>query len=81
LALVPLAITGDIPGMEIEHPMAVVILGGLLTSTLLNLFVVPALYLRLGARRAEPALSSELWTVQGTSRPSPVWGWQSRRGS
>jgi len=50
LALVPLAITGDIPGMEIEHPMAVVILGGLLTSTLLNLFVVPALYLRLGAR-------------------------------
>ena len=48
LALVPLAIAGDLPGHEIEHPMAIVILGGLVTSTLLNLFVVPALYLRFG---------------------------------
>jgi len=46
LALVPLIIAGSIPGQEIEHPMAVVILGGLVTATLLNLFVVPALYLR-----------------------------------
>ena len=46
LALVPLAIAGDLPGHEIEHPMAIVILGGLITSTLLNLFVVPSLYLR-----------------------------------
>jgi Cu/Ag efflux pump CusA len=46
LALVPLAISGEIPGHEIEFPMAVVILGGLLTSTLLNLFIVPPLYLR-----------------------------------
>jgi CzcA family heavy metal efflux pump len=46
LALVPLVIAGAIPGNEIEHPMAVVILGGLITSTLLNLFVVPSLYLR-----------------------------------
>lgn len=46
LALVPLVIMGNIPGHEIEHPMAVVILGGLATSTLLNLFVVPSLYLR-----------------------------------
>ncbi len=45
LALLPLVISGDIPGHEIELPMAVVILGGLITSTLLNLFVVPALYL------------------------------------
>jgi Cu/Ag efflux pump CusA len=54
LALLPLAMVGDIPGHEIEHPMAVVILGGLVTSTLLNLFIVPALYLRLakGAKRA-----------------------------
>ena len=43
---VPLVIMGNIPGHEIEHPMAVVILGGLVTSTLLNLFVVPSLYLR-----------------------------------
>jgi CzcA family heavy metal efflux pump len=48
LALVPLAIAGSIPGHEIEHPMAIVILGGLVTSTLLNLLVVPSLYLRFG---------------------------------
>ena len=51
LALVPLVITGDIPGHEIEYPMAIVILGGLVTSTLLNLFVVPSLYLRFGKAR------------------------------
>jgi CzcA family heavy metal efflux pump len=48
LALVPLAVAGSIPGHEIEHPMAIVILGGLVTSTLLNLFVLPSLYLRFG---------------------------------
>ncbi len=48
LALVPLVVMGDVPGHEIEYPMAIVILGGLLTSTLLNLFVVPSLYLRFG---------------------------------
>ncbi len=52
LALVPLVIAGTIPGHEIEHPMAVVILGGLATSTLLNLFIVPSLYLRFGRRAA-----------------------------
>ena len=51
LALVPLVILGDIPGHEIEHPLAVVILGGLLTSMLLNLFVLPSLYLRFGRSR------------------------------
>ena len=51
LALVPLIISGTIPGQEIEHPMAVVILGGLLTSTFLNLFVVPSLYLRFAKSR------------------------------
>ena len=48
LAILPLVIFGNIPGHEIEHPMAVVILGGLVTSTLVNLFVVPALYLKFG---------------------------------
>jgi CzcA family heavy metal efflux pump len=52
LALLPLAVAGNLPGYEIEHPMAVVILGGLVTSTLLNLFVVPSLYLRFGRSRA-----------------------------
>jgi Cu/Ag efflux pump CusA len=46
LALVPLVVWGSIPGHEIEHPLAVVVLGGLVTSTLLNLFVVPSLYLK-----------------------------------
>ena len=57
LALVPLVVLGNIPGHEIEHPMAVVILGGLVTSTLLNLFVVPSLYLRFAkskSQRSEP---------------------------
>lgn len=44
LALIPLAVNGAAPGNEIQSPMAVVILGGLLTSTTLNVFVVPILY-------------------------------------
>jgi CzcA family heavy metal efflux pump len=54
LAVVPLVVAGNLPGHEIEHPMAVVILGGLVTSTLLNLFIMPALYLRF-ASNPEPA--------------------------
>ena len=50
LALVPLIIYGDQPGQEIEYPMAIVIIGGLATSTLLNLFVLPSLYLLVAAR-------------------------------
>jgi CzcA family heavy metal efflux pump len=50
LALVPLVIAGTIPGHEIEHPLAVTILGGLVTATLLNLFVLPSLYLRFAKR-------------------------------
>jgi CzcA family heavy metal efflux pump len=58
LALVPLAISGNIPGHEVEYPMAVVILGGLVTSTLLTLFLVPVLYLRFGAAgETEPGLA------------------------
>jgi CzcA family heavy metal efflux pump len=51
LALIPLVLSGEIPGQEIEYPMAIVILGGLVSSTLLNLFVVPSLYLRYGKGR------------------------------
>jgi Cu/Ag efflux pump CusA len=46
---------GDRPGQEIEFPMAIVILGGLLTSTVLNLFVLPALYLWIGRNRPQPS--------------------------
>jgi CzcA family heavy metal efflux pump len=45
-AILPLVVAGDLPGHEIEYPMAVVILGGLITATLLNIFVVPSLYLK-----------------------------------
>ena len=53
LALLPLVVAGSIPGHEIEHPMAVVILGGLVTSTILTLFIVPVLYLRFGSRSGQ----------------------------
>jgi Cu/Ag efflux pump CusA len=48
LALVPLVVAGNQPGHEIEYPLAVVILGGLVTSTVLNLFLLPPLYARFG---------------------------------
>ncbi len=51
LALVPLIVTGNRPGQEIEYPMAFVILGGLVTSTLLNLLVIPPLYARFGVAK------------------------------
>jgi Cu/Ag efflux pump CusA len=51
LALVPLMLAGNIPGQEIEYPMAIVILGGLVTSTVLNLFIVSSLYLRFGGSK------------------------------
>ena len=55
LAFLPLALFGNIAGLEIMHPMAVVILGGLVTTTLLSLVGVPAMYLLFGAVR-EPEL-------------------------
>ena len=53
LALIPLAVGGDLPGNEIQSPMAQVILGGLLSSTLLNGFVVPIMYLLLNNKQKE----------------------------
>jgi CzcA family heavy metal efflux pump len=55
LALVPLVVAGPIPGNEIEHPLAVTIVGGLVTATLLNLFVLPSLYLAFAKSRRERA--------------------------
>ena len=55
LALLPFVIFGDVPGHEIVRPISITVLGGLVTSTLFNLFVVPALYLRFGVSR-EPDL-------------------------
>ncbi len=71
LALVPLVVFGQRPGQEIEHPLAVVILGGLVTSTLLNLFVTPSLYLRFGKARARandpPPMAEETRQSSGDS--------------
>jgi len=50
LALLPIALGGNKPGHEIEHPMAVIIIGGLVTSTVMNLFLMPVLY-QLFSRR------------------------------
>lgn len=52
LALIPLAIGSDLPGNEIQSPMAQVMLGGLLTSTLLNLIVIPIVYCRYCSRQS-----------------------------
>jgi Cu/Ag efflux pump CusA len=61
LGLVPLALSAGEPGSEIQAPMAVVILCGLVTSTALNMFVVPALYRKFGAlARRAPAQVVEL---------------------
>jgi Cu/Ag efflux pump CusA len=51
LALLPFVLLGNSTGLEIVRPTAIVILGGMVTSTYVNLFVLPALYLRFGARR------------------------------
>ncbi len=64
LALVPLVVAGHKPGHEIEHPMAVVILGGLVSSTLMNLIIMPALYARYGAAPS-PVPARRLSTARG----------------
>lgn len=53
LALIPLAINGDKPGNEIQSPLAIVILGGLLTSTVLNIFIVPLVYRYINRKEIE----------------------------
>jgi Cu/Ag efflux pump CusA len=57
-AMLPLALMGGAAGLEVVHPMAVVLLGGLVTSLALSLFVLPALYLRFETGRPRPVLES-----------------------
>jgi Cu/Ag efflux pump CusA len=71
LALIPLLLSGSIPGQEIEHPMAVVILGGLVTATLLNLFVVPSLYLRFAKSRRDRSPTPPPSAETAPATPSP----------
>ncbi|UCE02823.1 MAG: efflux RND transporter permease subunit [Candidatus Latescibacterota bacterium] len=74
LAVLPIVFSGSIAGQEILHPMAVVILGGLVTSLLLNLYVVPAIYIQFGRGAApewaiatdeEEEVSSEVRLAEG----------------
>jgi Cu/Ag efflux pump CusA len=54
ILVLPILVLGGPPGLEVVHPFAVVVLGGAVTATFLNLFVVPALYLRVGVARIDP---------------------------
>ena len=69
VAILPLIVRGSIPGHEVEHPMAVVILGGMVTSTLLNLFVVPSLYLRFGRNTWKSAAQ---YSIATETQPAPA---------
>ena len=75
LALLPLAISGNKPGHEIEYPLAVVIVGGLVTSTILNLFLLPPLYLFWGrnavSSSSEQSTSASPLTVASAARQLP----------
>src|SRR5918992_2453010 len=63
LLLLPFVIMGDVAGLEIVHPMAIVMLGGLVTTTLLSLFLLPTLYLRFGAG-AQPDVEFQIDPVR-----------------
>lgn len=71
LAFLPLVVLGDGPGYEIVHPMAIVVLGGLVTSTLLSLFIVPAVYSRFGTA-LPPAVSPELDLLHRWAGVEPI---------
>lgn len=68
VVLLPLALGGQRPGFEVIHPMAIVILGGLVTSTLLNLFVTPAIYMQFGSSPEPQAGLSVVELLQRRAR-------------
>ncbi len=77
LALVPLALRGDQPGSELLTPMAIVILSGLVSSTLLNMLVVPAALLRFGTRtKLSPAVVAPLALAAGCASTDPTDDWR-----
>jgi CzcA family heavy metal efflux pump len=64
LAVIPLIVAGNVAGQEIEYPMAFVILGGLITATMLNLILMPVIYLRFGkSRREREAIAAQAQTA------------------
>ena len=72
LVLAPIVAVGSVPGFEIVHPMAVVVLGGLLTTMLVTLFVVPVLYLRFGSVPDHDDWTDELFAPAPEPQPAPV---------
>ena len=83
LALIPLALGGGEPGNELQTPMAIVILGGLLSATALNMVVLPALYWMFGEREVardgatemeEELLDERMKAPSGPLRPIPSAG-------
>ncbi len=82
VAVLPLALIGDVPGTEVLRPMAIVILGGLVTSTLFTLFCIPAMYLLFTPSRGveledlavsligEQELRESMATSRGSERES-----------
>ena len=70
LALLPLLVVGDSAGHEIVRPMAIVMIGGLVCAVLVNLLVVPALYLKLGGRRADELDFGATATLEEAASPT-----------
>jgi len=72
LVALPFVIMGNVAGLEIVNPMAIVLLGGLITTTLLSLFVLPVLYLRFGAD-AQPEPLAETSLAPGEAAAEPAY--------
>ena len=70
LSLLPLAIAADAPGKEILHPLAVVVLGGIITSTLLDQLVTPAVFYKFGRPSAEKIIAERVGRIGGANE----WG-------
>ncbi|MDR0895724.1 MAG: CusA/CzcA family heavy metal efflux RND transporter [Prevotellaceae bacterium] len=68
LALIPLAVAGDLPGNEIQSPMAKVILGGLLTSTFLNGFIIPSVYLTMHKKEDSTTRCNKKEAIRDTDK-------------
>ena len=70
--LLPFAVLGSRTGLEIVHPMAIVLLGGLVTATLMSGFAIPALYARFGARSERDPADGLLYRWAGRERAAPA---------
>ena len=69
-AVLPFVIAGSAPGLEIVHPMAVAILGGLISSTMLSLFVIPVLYLRFAPSSRSRPVDTQMFGIPVASAPA-----------